>query len=179
MRRWYWLAILALPLTIVSCNSEDMFTQEKAVSWSGFFFLPHHMAMQSPPPGTIARNAPDHAVPQPDKITAAMLQRGGTEYNTYCAVCHGRAGDGEGMIVQRGFPKPPALYKKDLIKTSARDFYNVITSGHGVMYGYADRVLPADRWAIVAYIRALQEAEHARVADLPDSDRKILQELGK
>ena len=83
------------------------------------------------------------------------------------------------MIVQRGFPKPPALYKEELIKAPAQKLYNVITHGHGVMYGYADRVLPAERWAIVAYIRALQEAEHAKVAELSEHDKKMLQELGK
>lgn len=176
---WRRLALLALPLLLATCKSEDMFNQEKAVSWSWFFFLPHHMAMQQPPPGIIARNAPDDTVPQPTQITASMLQRGQTEYNIYCAVCHGRSGDGEGMIVQRGFPKPPALYKQELLKAKARHFYNVITNGHGVMYSYADRVLPADRWAIAAYIRALQESQHAKVADLPEQDKKMLAELGQ
>ena len=78
------------------------------------------------------------------------------------------AGDGQGMIVQRGFPKPPPLFQPDLLKAKAQLFYNTITNGHGVMYSYADRVLPADRWAIVAYIRALQRSQHAQVASLSD-----------
>ena len=80
------------------------------------------------------------------------------------------------MIVQRGFPKPPSFFKDELINAKAQHFYNVITNGHGVMYSYADRVLPADRWAIVAYIRALQESQHAKVASLPEQDKTMLQE---
>jgi len=173
------LAILLLPLLLATCNSEDMFTQEKAATWSWFFFLPHHMTMQSPVSGTIARNAPDNGVPQPQQITREMVNRGQTEFNTYCAPCHGRAGDGNGMIVQRGFPKPPSFFKDELINAKAQHFYDVITNGHGVMYSYADRVLPADRWAIVAYIRALQESQHAKVASLPEQDKKMLRELGQ
>jgi mono/diheme cytochrome c family protein len=164
---------------LATCKSEDMFTQEKAVPWSSFFFFKHDMTMQHPAPGSVARNAPDVPVPQPAKITAAMLRRGHAQFDVYCAACHGASGDGEGMIVQRSFPKPPVLFKEDLIKAKAQHFYNVITNGHGVMYSYADRVLPADRWAIVAYIRALQESQHAKVADLPEHDKAMLQEAGQ
>ena len=104
---------------------------------------------------------------------------GPTRYNIYCAPCHGRAGDGSGMIVHRGFPQPPSFFKHGLLNAKAQHFYNVITNGHGVMYSYADRVLPADRWAIIAYIRALQESQHAKVVSLPERDRKMLQEASR
>ena len=98
------------------------------------------MTMQPPVQGTVARNAPDVPVPQPPAITEAMLTRGGQKFDIDCVPCHGRSGDGEGMIVQRGFPKPPSLFSDDLIKAKAQHFYDVITNGHGVMYSYADRV---------------------------------------
>lgn len=177
--RWRLLVYLALPLVLATCSSEDMYTQEKAWPWSSFFFLPGNMTMQHPAPGTIARNAPDAPVPQPKVITAAMLRRGQTQFNIDCAPCHGASGDGEGTIVQRGFPKPPVLFSQDLINAKAQHLYNVITNGYGVMYSYAARVVPADRWAIVAYVRALQESQHAKVASLPEHDKAMLQELGQ
>jgi mono/diheme cytochrome c family protein len=79
------------------------------------------------------------------------------------------------MIVQRGFPRPPSLFSDNLIKAKAQHFYDVITNGHGVMYSYADRVSPGDRWAIIAYIRALQRSQRAQVAGLPVQDQQMLQ----
>ena len=176
MRRWRWIVLPGLLLGLATCRSEDMFNQQKAVPWAAFFFFRHHMTMQPPAPGTVARNAPDAPVPQPPTITDAMLQRGQQRFDIYCTPCHGASGDGEGMIVQRSFPKPPVLFSDELMKAKAQHFFDVITNGHGVMYGYADRVKPADRWAIIAYIRALQRSQHAKVASLPQQDKDRLQE---
>ncbi|HTW69529.1 MAG TPA: cytochrome c [Acetobacteraceae bacterium] len=169
---------LVLLLALATCAREDMFVQQRAVPWGAFSFLPHGMTMQPPVANTVARNAPDSSVPQPATISEALLSRGQQEFNISCAPCHGRSGDGEGMIVQRGFPKPPPLFNDDLIKAKAQHFYDVITNGLGVMYSYADRVSSADRWAIVAYIRALQRSQHARVAELSAQDKARLQEAG-
>jgi mono/diheme cytochrome c family protein len=133
------------------------------------------MTMQHPVAGTVARNAPDLPVPQPATITEAMLARGRERFGIDCVPCHGQSGDGQGMIVQRGFPRPPELFKDQLMQAKAQHFYDVITHGHGVMYGYADRVSPADRWAIVAYIRALQRSQRAPVASLSEQDKRNLQ----
>jgi mono/diheme cytochrome c family protein len=84
------------------------------------------------------------------------LERGRERFNIYCSPCHSRSGDGLGMIVQRGFPRPPSLHEKRLVDAPPGHFYHVITNGYGAMYSYAARVAPADRWAIVAYIKALQ-----------------------
>lgn len=104
------------------------------------------------------------ALTQP--LTRALLRRGQERYAIYCAVCHGSVGDGRGPVVQRGFPAPPSYHIARLRDAPDRHFYDVITHGHGVMYSYADRVEPADRWAIVAYIRALQLSQHAPVGEL-------------
>jgi len=93
----------------------------------------------------------------PFTITRAVLARGQERFNIYCAPCHGFDGDGDGMVVRRGFPAPPSYHSAALMKAPSSHFIDVITNGYGVMYSYADQVAPADRWAIVAYIRELQK----------------------
>ncbi len=101
----------------------------------------------------------------PTPVTSDLLSRGRERFDIYCAVCHSRIGDGDGMIVQRGFPRPPSLHEQRLRDAPIGHFFNVMTNGYGVMYSYAARVAPADRWAIAAYIRALQLSQHATAAD--------------
>ena len=103
----------------------------------------------------------------PVPITAELLGRGQERYGIYCAVCHGADGYGQGMIVQRGFPAPPSFHTDRLREAPAGHFFDVMTRGYGVMYPYASRVTPEDRWAIVAYIRALQFSQHAPIATVP------------
>jgi len=103
---------------------------------------------------------PGHAPP----VTMALLERGQERYRIYCTPCHSELGDGHGMIVQRGFPAPPSFHIERLRTAPPQYLYDVITHGHGVMYSFANRVLPQDRWAIVAYIRALQRSQSAREA---------------
>jgi mono/diheme cytochrome c family protein len=111
----------------------------------------------------------------PVPISAALLARGRERYDIYCSVCHGRTGEGHGMIVQRGFPTPPSLHDPRLRAAPAGHYFDVITHGFGLMYPYASRVAPADRWAIVAYIRALQLSEHANLADAAPEGRAQLE----
>jgi mono/diheme cytochrome c family protein len=101
----------------------------------------------------------------PTPVTRAMLDRGHERFDVYCAVCHSRTGEGNGMVVQRGFPQPPSFHEQRLRDAPVGHFFDVITNGYGVMYPYASRVSPEDRWAIIAYIRALQLSEHATPAD--------------
>lgn len=168
--------LILLLLAFATCTREDMFVQDRAVTWGRFSLFPDQMTMQSPVPGTLARNAPDTPMPQPQRVTEAMLSRGREAFNINCSPCHGRAGDGHGMIVQRGFLQPPSLFSDDLRHAQAQHFYDVITHGKGVMFSYADRVSPADRWAVIAYVRALQLSQHAEVALLSDQDRAHLQD---
>ena len=112
--------------------------------------------------------------PRVPALTLALLERGQERYRIYCAPCHSELGDGRGMIVERGFPPPPSFHIDRLRKAPPQYFYDVITRGHGVMYSFADRVEPNDRWAIAAYIRALQRSEGASLADLSAPERKAL-----
>ncbi len=102
-----------------------------------------------------------------------LLLRGQERYNIYCSPCHGQVGDGKGMIAQRGFSlkRPVGNYHTDRLRNMpVGHFYDVITNGYGAMYSYASRVEPQDRWAIVAYIRALQLSQHASPADADQAD---------
>lgn len=115
----------------------------------------------------------------PERVTAQMVERGRQRFDIYCAVCHGRTGEGNGMIVRRGFPTPPSLHIDRLREAPAGHFVEVIGNGYGLMYSYASRVEPADRWAIAAYIRALQLSQHAGLADVPSAERAKLEQEGK
>jgi mono/diheme cytochrome c family protein len=92
----------------------------------------------------------------PFVLTSTDLARGQQQFGIYCAVCHGALGDGNGMVVQRGFPRPPSFYRQRLRAAPPGHFYDVISNGYGAMYSYNDRVAPDDRWRITGYIRALQ-----------------------
>ncbi|MGN6452624.1 MAG: c-type cytochrome [Steroidobacteraceae bacterium] len=106
--------------------------------------------------------------------THAALERGRQRFDIYCAPCHGLSGDGNGYITARGFPHPPSYHSDRLRAAPDSHFFEVITLGYGDMYSYADRVTPADRRAIIAYIRALQLSRHASLSALPASDRARL-----
>ena len=108
-------------------------------------------------------------------MTPALLARGRERYGIYCEPCHGIAGDGHGVVPSRGFPQPPDFHKAPLLTAPSRLFVDTITNGYGVMFSYADRVPPADRWAIAAYVRALQLSQAAPVAELSASDRARLE----
>ena len=109
----------------------------------------------------LAQGAQTRRDANPLPITMALLQRGQQRFDIYCAPCHGLSGDGDGMIARRGFPAPPSYHTDHLRNAPDSHFYQVISHGYGVMYPYADRINPHDRWAIVAYIRALQLSQHA------------------
>jgi mono/diheme cytochrome c family protein len=110
----------------------------------------------APLPAGIVSHRP---VPPPPVLDAALLQRGQTQYRIFCTPCHSELGDGSGMIVQRGFPAPPSYHIVRLRDAPTAYFVDVITNGRGAMYSFAQRVAPDDRWAIAAYIRALQHSE--------------------
>jgi mono/diheme cytochrome c family protein len=103
----------------------------------------------------------------PVPITEELLQRGQQRFQIYCTPCHGLVGEGNGIVVQRGFPAPPSYHSDRLRNAPAGHFFDVITNGFGRMFSYSDRVAPADRWAIVAYIRALQYSQDVPVESLP------------
>ena len=113
----------------------------------------------------------------PMAVTPALLKRGQERFNIYCSECHGPTGFGDGMIVQRGFPPPPSYHIDRLRKAAPGYFVDVMTNGFGVMYPYADRVTLEDRWAIAAYIRALQRSEDGKLADVPAAEQTKLEAM--
>jgi mono/diheme cytochrome c family protein len=121
----------------------------------------------------VERDAAEAASTMP-RMTSALLQRGQARYDIYCAPCHSPVGDGDGLIARRGFPRPPSYHQARLREAPDRHLFDVITQGYGVMLPYADRVTPQDRWAIVAYIRALQASRDMPAASLPPALRAAM-----
>ncbi|AMV40895.1 hypothetical protein VT85_25905 (plasmid) [Planctomyces sp. SH-PL62] len=120
---------------------------------------------------------PSRTAPFP--VDRAVLERGRQRYDVFCAPCHSPTGDGRGVIVQRGFTPPPKYTEQRLVDAPLGHFFQVITHGHGAMYSFAARVAPQDRWAIAAYIRALQLSQDAKAAELPQEDQSRLEEAAK
>ena len=110
----------------------------------------------------------------PFPVTREVLGRGRERFDIYCAPCHGEAGYGDGMVVQRGYSRPPSYHTDRLRQAPAGHFFDVVTNGFGAMPSYAAQVPVRDRWAIVAYIRALQLSQNARLDDVPPDERRQL-----
>jgi mono/diheme cytochrome c family protein len=107
-------------------------------------------------------------------LGVSTLQRGRQRYDIFCTPCHGASGDGNGYVVLRGFPRPPSYHIDRLRSADDEYLYEVVTRGHGVMYGYGDRIGEDDRWAIVGYVRALQLAQNTRIEDATPAGRHQL-----
>jgi hypothetical protein len=118
--------------------------------------------------GKIGSNDGDY---MPFPVTADVLARGQQRYNIYCSPCHSELGDGNGMIVQRGYKRPPSYHIERLRKAPIGYFFDVMTNGFGAMPDYSVQVDPKDRWAIAAYIRALQLSQGASRADVPAGEQ--------
>ena len=185
------LAIGFAAISIVGCNT-DMWVQPKSAPLSQSDFFADGAASRSLVPGTIPRG---HLREDgifytgidngkwvdkiPVAITTDLLKRGRDRFDIYCSPCHGRLGDGKGMIAQRGFQlkRPVGNYHSDrLRKMPVGHFYDVISNGYGAMYSYASRIEPQDRWAVVAYIRVLQLSQNSSVNDLTDVEKAKLDE---
>ncbi len=110
----------------------------------------------------------------PFPVTEEVLERGQQQFNVYCSPCHSRVGDGRGMVAQRGLRYPPSFHTERLRNAPLSHFYDVMTNGFGAMYSYANRTSRNDRWAIAAYIRALQLSQHATPDAVPPNKRTDL-----
>jgi len=110
----------------------------------------------------------------PISITKEVIDRGENRFNIYCAPCHSKLGDGNGMIVQRGVSRPPSYMDDRLVTAPVGHIYDVITNGYGRMYSYNQQIPVRDRWAIVAYVKTLQAAGRASVNDVPEADKAAL-----
>jgi mono/diheme cytochrome c family protein len=152
------LWLLAFPLALAGCN--NMVQQARYDEYEASPLFDDGMAMQHPPEGTVAQDLPERlAATQRPVLTAALLERGRERFGIYCTPCHAHDGSGQGIVPARGFPHPPDLRSARLRRTPASHVYDVITNGYGVMYPYANRVSPRDRWAIAGYIRVLQRSQ--------------------
>jgi mono/diheme cytochrome c family protein len=127
------------------------------------------------PKNTIAQGdlARHEAETKPPPADLGLLERGQQRFGIFCAPCHGLDGAGDGIIVAHGFPRPPSYLEPRLMSAPAQHFYDVISHGYGVMYAYAARIEPNDRWAIIAYVRALQMSRNAKVADVPEARERL------
>jgi mono/diheme cytochrome c family protein len=150
-------------------------------------FFADGQASRAPVPGTVARgqlyedtllhtgkDGDRDAQVFPFRIDAQVMQRGRERFDIFCAPCHGRTGDGNGMIVQRGFQRPAPLADERLRQAPVGYLFNVVTHGFGAMPDHAAQIPPQDRWAIAAYIRALQLSATATIDDVPAAERSRL-----
>jgi mono/diheme cytochrome c family protein len=174
-------AILVLSVALAGCSRSNMDSQPKYHQYEPAELFPNGRVLQQPPAGTVSRGDLERAAEAAQKpaVTAALLARGRERFEIYCSPCHDRSGAGAGMVVARGMPRPPSYHQERLRAASDEHFFDVITNGYGAMYSYAARVAPADRWAIVAYIRALQLSQHARLDELPDRDKQKLEDAAR
>ena len=138
-------------------------------------------------PGTVARgqlredallytgkiNGADATV-FPFPVDERVMARGRERFDVFCSPCHGRTGQGDGMVVRRGYRRPPTFHQDRLRDSPFGHFFDVITNGFGAMPDYASQIRPEDRWAIIAYVRALQVSEHASLAEVPAERRQSL-----
>src|SRR3954469_20569726 len=161
-----------------------MHDQPKYIPLRQASFFPDDRSARPLVPGTVARgqlhddallymgkvNGGD-ATEFPFAVDEAVMARGQERFNIYCSPCHGRTGLGDGMVVRRGYRHPPSFHDERLRTSPAGHFFDVITNGFGAMPDYAAQIKPADRWAIAAYVRALQLSAHATLGDVPVADR--------
>ncbi len=182
------VAVLAAAcLSLVGCDNLKSGTKIKPLTESKFF--PDGQSSRHPPAHSIAQNNlridtvlfagrnPDGTLTtqMPWPVNVAVLARGKVLFGAICANCHGPDGYGQGIIVRRGFPAPPSYHDKRLIDAPVGHLYDVITNGYGAMYPYNTIVEVNDRWAIVAYIRALQRSQRATLPDVPEDALATLQ----
>jgi hypothetical protein len=182
--------LFALLLFTAACR-RDMQDQPKYKPLGENHFFADGRDSRPVPPNTIARDELDGDDPVhtgssnsgfvttiPVSVDLDLLHRGEDRFNIYCSPCHGRTGDGDGMIHRRGFWIPPNLHTDRLRSVPPGYLYQVIANGYGAMPEYRDQIAVRDRWAIVAYIRALQLARHATVNDVPQDARGRLDQTG-
>ena len=189
------LPVLALAagvcLWLAGCDNLKSGTKIKPLTQSRFF--PDGQSSRQPPAHSIAQSGlridtlyyagrnPDgsYATEMPWPVNAAVLARGRVQFMAICANCHGADGYGQGIIVRRGFPSPPSYHDARLLQAPVGHFYDVITNGYGAMYPYKSIVDVDDRWAIVAYLRALQRSQHASAGDVPPDALADLQQMNR
>ena len=174
----------ALALLTVGCR-QDMHDQPKHEPLEASPVFGNGSASRPMIDGTVARGQlredqvfysgrtaeDEFATTLPMPLTRELLERGQSRFNAFCSPCHGRVGDGLGMVVQRGFKRPNSFHDQRLVDSSVGYYFDVMTNGFSQMSSYAAQISPADRWAIAAYIKALQLSQSVPVEQLPAADR--------
>jgi len=183
------VAVAFALLTLAGCR-QDMQNEPRYKPLAESEFFSDHRSARPQVEGTVARGQLriDEArytgkldgedIDQfPIPIAKADIERGRTRFNIYCTPCHGRVGDGNGMVVLRGFRQAASYYTDKLERAPVGHYFDVITNGFGAMPSYASRIQPDDRWRVIAYIKALQLSESATLADVPaDQQQKLVVE---
>jgi len=182
------LLLMLLVAPVVSCR-QDMYDEPRYEPLESSPLFDDGASARPLPPGTVPvghLRDDDHldrglvaGEPAPDlplTLTPELLARGRRQFNTFCSPCHGAAGYGDGMVARRGFPPPPSFHQPRLRAATPGYLFDVITNGYGIMYSYAARLKPEDRWAVAGYVKALQLSQHARLDDVPESERPRLTE---
>ena len=194
-RRGISLSAAAVLLLLCAGCRQDMHVQPRYNPFDPTDFFEDGQSARMPVAGTVPRGdlttGPEGELLYTGKINGAVadafpipvtrdiLNRGRERFSINCEPCHGMSGDGDGMIVQRGFRRPPSLHSDRLRTAPAGHFFEVITNGFGAMYPYGYRVEPRDRWAIIAYIRALQLSRQVSISDVPEAQRKSMLDESK
>ena len=188
MNTRFQLGALVLSLAALAACRQDMHDQPKYIPLRPTTFFDDGRSARPIPENTVARGHLDEDTAYytgrdangklvtefPFPITKEVLLRGQNRYNIYCTPCHDETGSGNGMVPQRGFRHPPSYHIDRLRQIPVGHFYDVITNGLGAMQDYSAQVAPADRWAIAAYIRALQFSQQATINDVPAAARAQL-----
>lgn len=165
---------------------QDMANQPRQNPLSPSAFFPDGRSERPLPENTVARGGiaddalfvPKDSNAFPLPLTPELLQLGQERYGIFCSPCHGLQGDGRGMVAMRGMKHPPSYHQERLRLEPNGYIYDVVSNGFGAMYGYSAQISPRDRWAIIAYVRALQLSRNARAADLPAELREKLRAGG-
>jgi mono/diheme cytochrome c family protein len=187
-----WRRAFALSIVLSAGCRQDMHDQPKYIPLRESTFFADARSARPIVAGTVARgqlrddellytgkmNGAD-ATMFPFAIDERVMARGQERFNIYCSPCHGRAGFGDGMVVRRGYRAPPSFHQDRLRNAPAGHFFDVVSNGFGAMPDYAAQVRPGDRWAIAAYIRALQLSEHATVNDVPAEERQKMMTVNR
>lgn len=182
--------LCVLCLAAVAACRQDMHDQPRAEPFEESDFFGDRRSVRPAVEGTIPRGhlrLDEHfytgkidgalAATFPRPVTIGMLKRGQERYDIYCAPCHSKTGDGLGMIVQRGMIQPESFHSQRLLDVEVGHYVDVVLNGFGNMYSYEERVDAADRWAIAAYIRALQMSQGANLVELPESDQQRIRQI--
>jgi len=181
------IATILCAMTLVGCDRDDMHNGARLKPYEASDFFADGTSARPQVEGTVARHqAVDPVVAGsgrvngqlvdtfPFEITRQDLIRGQQRYVIYCTPCHAATGEGDGMIVRRGFTRPPSFHTQKLREAPVGHFVDVMTNGYGAMYSYSDRVSVEDRWKIAAYIRVLQFSQRADPTQLPSDDQQKL-----